>query len=318
MDSARRNTSSRVSCSMPAFLSSPRITFMLLGVLLCFALASGGTADLYTWIQATPSNITSPSDVFTMNVTISATDSDRSGRINASTFAYVTEAEQSQNEADAPEYDTASKQIYTTFAPVLFNWFRVTDKNNTARFRTVLFILTCNETHSSLLMNSPPRFTAMRIDLDNTNATQPLYLQMFSKRQCMKKIEPIITKRSHVGIRRILSKTCLTYRRAADPEVQLAEGTVGREPQEAYTFLHVLVAFLFCIGTGLIVCLYAILRPYYQKKSANAFPKKKKNRDDKATLWPHKPIFTEEYYDSPPGSIKKPYAVVNPGFMYKD
>ncbi|AWV68175.1 M90 protein [Murid betaherpesvirus 1] len=316
MDSARRNTSSKVSCSMPAFLSSPRITFML-GALLCFAAASGDTADLYTWIQASPSNITSPSDVFTMNVTISATSSDRNGRINSSTFAYVSETERLQSEADAPEYDMASRQIYNTFAPVLFTWFRVTDKNTTARFKTVIFTLTCNETHSSLTMRSPPKVIAMTIDLDNTNATQPLYLQMLSKRQCMNKIETLISKRLHVGIRRILTKTCKTYRRAADPEVPLAAGAADGEPQEAYTFLHVLVGFLFCIGTGLIVCLYAVLRPYYQKKSEKAF-NKKKNKDDKVNLWPHKPLFTEEYYDSPPESRKKPYAVVNPGFIYKD
>nr|WEG69087.1 envelope protein m90 [Mastomys natalensis cytomegalovirus 2]WEG69225.1 envelope protein m90 [Mastomys natalensis cytomegalovirus 2]WEG69364.1 envelope protein m90 [Mastomys natalensis cytomegalovirus 2]WEG69502.1 envelope protein m90 [Mastomys natalensis cytomegalovirus 2]WEG69640.1 envelope protein m90 [Mastomys natalensis cytomegalovirus 2] len=238
------------------------MTFILL-LLASLSALKYGYGDLYTWIQSSPLNITAKSDLFIINVTVVAAATPRSGVLNDTTFSYVSRSGAKESEAEMPDYDLASREIYETFSPILAMWFR-NIKN--PRFKTVLFSMFCNASHGSLSMSSPPRRLAFTTFV--TAANGPLILHTFSPRQCMEKIETFMMNNINSRIRELLTKTCQLYRHAADGG-KTSPNTPVSKP---YNLTNMFIIAIMCFCACSIICLYVTFCPQTIRKTFSRRP----------------------------------------------
>nr|WEG68812.1 envelope protein m90 [Mastomys natalensis cytomegalovirus 1]WEG68948.1 envelope protein m90 [Mastomys natalensis cytomegalovirus 1]WEG71176.1 envelope protein m90 [Mastomys natalensis cytomegalovirus 1] len=238
------------------------MTFMLI-LLTGLSAVKYGYGDLYTWIQSSPLNITAKSDLFIINVTVVASSTSKSGILNDTTFSYVSRSGAKDSEAEMPDYDLASREIYETFSPILAMWFR-NIKN--VRFKTVMFSMFCNASYGSLSMNSPPKRLAFTTFITTTNG--PLILHTFSPRQCMGKIETFVMNNINSRIRELLTKTCQLYRHAADKGKPISSIPASKP----YNVTNMFIIAIMCFCACSIICLYVTFCPQTIRKTFSRQP----------------------------------------------
>lgn len=248
----------------------------MLGLLVTFVEGNTGSGGLYTRIPAYPGNLTTrtPSDTFLLNVTISASGT----RDDAAPIVNDTVALSASNDDDiepdaGTDYDTAASEVKDTFASLLAIWFRTNKK----RYRTVVFTLTCNDTYSAVLMTSPRTQLAFAVFLKEERS-RTLYIHSFSTRQCMRRIEELLTGELADRIRHLLGHTCHTYRLTPEEQVDRAHRIrtiVGKTVvfHEAYNFTNILIAFVFLMLCAVAICLSALFCPNLCQ-GGHPFPKR--------------------------------------------
>lgn len=247
----------------------------MLGLLITFVEGNAGSRGLYTRIPAYPGNLTTRTspDTFLLNVTISASGArDDAAPVVNDTVALPVSDEEIEPDAGT-DYDTAASEVKDTFTSLLAIWFRTSKK----RYRTVVFTLTCNDSYSAVLMTSPRTQLAFAVFLKGERS-RTLYIHSFSTRQCMRRIEELLTGELADRIRHLLGHTCHTYRLTPEEQVdreRRIKTIVGKTVvfREAYSFTNILIAFIFLMLCAVFICLSALFCPNLCQEG-HPFPKR--------------------------------------------
>lgn len=184
--------------------------------------------------------------MYLLNVTIVASDSARPGVINETTFVYLTHYGD-----DGDNFGLAAMEVHETFKPVLEIWF----KNNSGhKYGVVHFGMWCNETYTTIRMNSPPRVQAFSISLKNMS--EPLMIHISSSRLCMRKVEEIITNKIHETIKYLLTTVCRAFiKKGIVREKILAT----KSDKNTTVVINILIILLLCIALTISICIYALM-----------------------------------------------------------